>query len=240
MNLEGAAAALTLSSHSMHPLIRIVLLIILALVFSGGTAPGQQASKSPAKPNPAPTPIPLTKVPLEAQSALASLQEIEADVAKDQSSADDIARNLLDVTSEIDARIAEDTRLLTTSPSLDVLYRLKLAWRNFGVRLSVSEVELTRRATSMEEQLARLDQLNKTWQATLQSAKQPQTPPPVLQRVQSVVDSVERTRQATESGQDAYFDVAEPPFRAGSPCTNSSVFNRAGRNPGIEKYFCQR
>ena len=112
----------------MHPVIRIVFLIILALVFSGGTAPGQQASKSPAKPTPAPTPIPLTKVPLEAQSALASLQEIEANVSKDQSSADGIARTLSDLTSEIDARIADDTRLLTTSPSLDVLYRLKLAW----------------------------------------------------------------------------------------------------------------
>ena len=40
--------------------------------------------------------------------------------------------------------------------------------------------------------------MNKTWQATLQSAKQPDTPPPVLQSVQSVVDSVERTRQAVE------------------------------------------
>jgi hypothetical protein len=183
-------------------LLRIVLLIILVMVSSAGTAPGVQGSGSPAKPTPAPTPIPLTKVPLEAQSALASLQEIEADVAKDQSSADGIARNLLDVTSEIDARNADDTKLLTSSPSLDVLYRLKLAWRNFSVRLSVSEVELTRHAASMEEQLARVDQLNKTWQATLQSAKQPQTPPPVLERVQSVVDSVGRTRQATESGQE--------------------------------------
>jgi len=62
----------------MHPAIRIVLFIILALVSSGSTAPGQQASASPAKPTPAPTPIPLAKVPLEAQSALASLQEIDA------------------------------------------------------------------------------------------------------------------------------------------------------------------
>ena len=186
----------------MHPVIRIVLLIILALVSSGGTAPGQQASASPAKPTPAPTPIPLAKVPLEAQSALASLQEIDANVSRDQSSADGIARTLLDLTSEIDARIADDTRLLTTSPSLDMLYRLKLTWENFGVRLLVSARELTQHATSLEEQLARLDQLNKTWQATLQSAKQPETPPPVLQSVQSVVDSVERTRQAAESGRD--------------------------------------
>ena len=115
----------------MHPVIRIVLLIILALVSSGGTAPGQQASASPAKPTPAPTPIPLAKVPLEAQSALASLQEIDANVSRDQSSADGIARTLSDLTNEIDARIADDTRLLTTSPSLDVLYRLKLTWRKF-------------------------------------------------------------------------------------------------------------
>ena len=29
-------------------------------------------------------------------------------------------------------------------------------------------------------------------------------------------------------------------FPSRNPCTDSSVFNRAGRNPGIEKYFCQR
>jgi potassium-dependent mechanosensitive channel len=186
----------------MHPVIRIVLLIILALVSSGGTAPDQQASAALPKPAPAPTPIPLAKVPLEAQSALVSLQEIDANVSRDQSSADGTARTLSDLTSEIDARIADDTRLLTTSPSLEVLYRLKLVWENFGVRLLVSARELTRQATSLEEQLARLDQLNKTWQATLQSAKQPETPPPVLQRVQSVVDSIERTREAAEAGRD--------------------------------------
>ena len=186
----------------MHPVSRIVLLIILALVSSAGTAPGQQAAGSPAKPTPAPTPIPLAKVALEAQSALTSLQEIDGNVSGDQSSADGIARTLLDLTSEIDARISDDTKLLATSPSLDVLYRLKLAWESFGVRLLVSARELTRHATSVEEQLARLDQLNKTWQATLQSAKQPETPPPVLQRVQSVVDSIERTRQTAESSRD--------------------------------------
>src|SRR5271167_1859393 len=186
----------------MHPVTRIVLLIILALVSSGGTAPGQQASGSPAKPTPAPTPVPLARVPLEAQSALASLQEIDANVAGDQASADGIASTLLGLTGEIEPRIADDSRLLTTSPSLDMLYRLKLAWENFGVRLLVSARELTRHATSLEEQLARVDQLNKTWQATLQSAKQPETPPQVLQSVQSVVDSIERTRQAAESGRD--------------------------------------
>src|SRR5271165_6136567 len=189
------------------PILRIVLFISLVLVCGGGTAPGQQASASLAKPNPAPTPIPLAKVALEAQSALASLQAIDASVSRDRSSADALARTLLDLTNEIDARIAGDTRLLTTSLSIDLRYWLKLTWQNFGDSLLVSARELTQHATSLEEQLARLDQLNKTWQATLQSVRQPDTPPPVLQSVQSVVDAVERTRQVAEFGRDRVLTV---------------------------------
>jgi len=185
----------------MHAVIRIVLFIniILALVSSTGTALSQQASASPAKPTPTPTPIPLAKVPLEAQSTLASLQEVETNVSRDQSSAEAIGRTLAELTNEIDARSAEDRRLLTSSPSLEVLFPLKLAWKSFGARLSASAHELTQHATSLEEQLGRVENLNKTWQATLQSARQPETPPPVFQSLQSVVDSVARTRQTTES-----------------------------------------
>jgi potassium-dependent mechanosensitive channel len=186
----------------MHRVSRLVLLLILALVSSGGTAPGEQASTSPAKPNPAPTPIPLTKVPVEAQSAMTSLEEIDASVSRDQSSAGDIAGSLSNLTSEIDARLAEDMRLLTASPSLDVLYQLKSTWQNFGDDLSALARELGQRGTSLEEERARLDQLKKTWQATLQSAKQPDTPQPFVQSVQNVVDSIERTRQAAESGRE--------------------------------------
>jgi hypothetical protein len=181
------------------PVIRIVLLISFVLTSSGGTASGEQASASLAKPNPAATPIPLAKVALETQSALASLQEIDASVSKDQSNADDIARNLLDLTSEIDARIAGDTRLLTTSPPADLRYWLKVTWQDFRDTLLVSAYGLTQHATSLQEQLALVDRLNKTWQATLQSATQTGTPPEVLQSVQRVVDSIERTRQSAES-----------------------------------------
>jgi predicted secreted protein len=55
----------------MHPIIRIVLLLILA---SAGTALTQPASASPTKPTSPPTLIPLAKVLLEAQDAT-SLEE---------------------------------------------------------------------------------------------------------------------------------------------------------------------
>ena len=87
---------------SMDPVIRIVSLVILVLVSSSGTAPGAQASGSAAKPTPAATAIPLAKVPLEAQSLLTTLQEIDANVSGDQSSADGVARTLSDLASEIE------------------------------------------------------------------------------------------------------------------------------------------
>jgi small-conductance mechanosensitive channel len=186
----------------MRRVSRLVFLLILALFSSGGTAPGEQASASPAKPNPASTPIPLTTVPVEVQAAMTSLEEIGASVSRDQSSAGDIAGSLSNLTSEIDATIAEDMRLLAASPSLDVLYRLKSIWQNFGDDLSALARELAERATSLEEERARLDQMKKTWQATLQSAEQPDTPQPFLQSVQKVVDSIERTRQVAESSRE--------------------------------------
>jgi potassium efflux system protein len=183
----------------MHRVSRLILLLILALVSSGGTAPGEQASASPAKPSPVPTPIPLTTVPVEAQSTMAFLEEIDASLSREQSSAAVIAGSLSNLTSEIDATIAEDMRLLKASPALNVLYRLKSTWQSFGNNLSALAWELAQHATRLEGERVRLDHMHNTWQATLQSTKEPDTPEPVWKSVQNVVDSVERTRQAGES-----------------------------------------
>jgi len=223
----------------MHAVIRIVLLIniIVALVSGTGTALSQQASASLAKPTPAPTPIPLAKVPLEAQSTLASLQEIEANVSRDQPSAEAIGRTLPELKNEIDARTAEDRRLLTSSPSLEVLFPLKLAWQSFGVRLSASARELAQHATSLEEQLGRLDKLDKTWQATLLSAKQPETPPPVLQSVQSVVDSVERTRQAAQSARAHVLDLQSRISEQEARVRTALTLIEQGENRALKSIF---
>jgi len=218
-------------------LARTALLIVLSLVSSAGTALSQPASASPAKPTPAPTPIPLAKAPLEAQSTLASLQEIEANVSGDQSSAEPIGRTLSELTNEIDARTAEDRRLLTSSPSLEVLFPLKLAWQSFGLRLSASARELAQHAASLEEQLARLENLDKTWQATLLSAKEPETLAPVLQSVQSVVDSVERTRHATESVRAHVLDLQSRISEQETRVRTALTLIEQGENRALKSIF---
>ncbi len=186
---------------------RLALLLILALIASSAAAPGQQVSPSPEKPKPSPTPIPLTTVALESQSAMASLQAIDTNLEESQSSADVVAGSLTDLTSETDAMTADDMKLLKSSPTLDMLHRLKSTWQSFADDLSALDQKLAQRAASLEEGRAHLDQLTQIWQATLQSAKQPNTPPLVMQSIQNVVDSVERTRQSAESARAQILDL---------------------------------
>ena len=179
----------------MHCVVQLAALITLGLAFSRDTAPGEQPSPSPAQP----TPIPISDVVPEAQSTLTSLQEINSSVSKAQASTDAIAATFSSLTQEIDPRLAEDSRLLNASPSLDVLYRMKLSWHDFNDSLSTQARELSQNAKSLEEDLARLDQLDKAWPATLQSAKESNAPLPALENVQRIVDSVGRSRQTAES-----------------------------------------
>ena len=186
---------------------RLVLVLIPVLIFSAGPALGQQASPSPEKPKPSPTPIPLTTVPVELQVAMASLRTINTNLEQSKSSVDVIAASLSDLTSEADAMTSEDMKLLKSSPTFDMLHRLNSTWQTFTDNLSALAQKLAKRAASLEEERTRLDQFTEIWQATLQSAKQPNTPPPVVKAVQSVVDSIERTRQAAESCRAQILDL---------------------------------
>ena len=144
---------------------------------------------------------------MEAQSASNALGEIEASLSGDQSAAAVASDSLVKLSSEIDAREADDTRLLAASPSLDLLYRLKATWQKFNDSLAAAEREAAQRVSSLEEKLLRLDQMGKTWQATLKSVNQPVAPPAVLKPVQSMIDSIERTRRTAESRQTEDFTL---------------------------------
>jgi potassium-dependent mechanosensitive channel len=176
--------------------IELAAVIAFCLLSACVLAAEPQPSASPAQP----TPIPLTNIASEAQSTLTTVQEMNANALRVQASTAATTASLSNLTSEIDPRIAEDTRLLWASPSLDVLYRMKLTWQDFGHNLSTLARELTQNAESLEEELARLDRLGKSWQATLQAAKQQDTPLPALQSLQNVVDSIEHARQVAGSG----------------------------------------
>jgi potassium efflux system protein len=174
---------------------RLALFVILAfLTLSRSVVLGQPAQTSPSPV----APIPLTKVQSEAQPAATSVLEIDGDVSQDRSSANAVSSAFSKLETEIESRVTEDTRLLANNPSLDLLNRLNQTWQDYRENLSKSANELTKRATRLDDRLARLNKLREVWQETLRSAKQHDAPPAVLELVQKIVDSIEQARQRAE------------------------------------------
>ena len=188
----------------------IVVTALLALNFVSATIQAEDASPSPspsssasASPPPsataAPTPIALDQVPAEAESAFSELHQIEDTLSKARAALESTDVGLTNLKAEIKARMAEDARILAGNPSLDLLYPLRTTWQTYTANLTNSEQDLTQRTANLEDQLATLKQMNQVWQATLQSAPQINMPPAVLQRVQKVVERIDKTKRAAES-----------------------------------------
>jgi len=198
----------------MRPVIRIALFLMFCCASSSHAAEAQQAAGPEAKPSPASRPIPLIEIASKAQAALESLREIESGLSAEQTtrSVDD---GLSHLTAEIEAEIGDDTQLLSSNPSLNMLYPLKVSWQSFGDKLSAWNNELTRSGISLDEELARLEEQNKVWQLTLQSVQQGGTAPEILQRVKDVTDSIERTRQAVTSRRAQVLSLQDRTFDEG-------------------------
>src|SRR6516165_6420289 len=182
----------------MSPVIRIALFLIFCCASINNAAEAPQASGPEAKPSPASKPIPLIEIASKAQAALESLREIESGLFADQTTTS-VTDGLSHLTAEIEAEIGDDTQLLSSNPSLNMLYGLKVSWQSFRDKLSVWDNDLTRSGISLEEELTRLEEQSKVWQLTLQSVQKGGTTPEILQRVKDVTDSSERTQQAVTS-----------------------------------------
>jgi len=162
-----------------------------------GAAPAPSASTSPTAP-PAPTPIPLAEVVAQAESAAASLRDTEADLSSDQITAA-IETELSAVTREIDARLADDSRALSPSPSLDTLRGLEAGWQKIDDTLTTWERDLRASASRLEREIVELARRADTWEQTLALAQgEGGTPPEVLQRIEAVIAATRQTRAAVE------------------------------------------
>ena len=182
----------------------IVVTALLALNFVSATIQAEDASPSPsssASPSAtaAPTPIALDQVPAEAESAFGELHQIEDTLSKARAALESTDVSLTNLKAEIKARMVEDARILAGNPSLDLLYPLRTTWQTYTANLTNSEQDLTQRAANLEDQLASLKQMNQVWQPTLQSAPQINMPPAVLQRVQKVVERIDKIKRTAES-----------------------------------------
>jgi chromosome segregation ATPase len=146
----------------------------------------------------APTPIPLSEIASQGESANASLRDIETNLQTDRLTVA-VEKRLPQLTNEIDLRTAEQAKLLASSLPLEFLGYMKAALQRFSDELSTENHDLTDRVKTLDDQIAQLDSQSKIWKSTLQLPELSQTAPEVPKHVQSLIDSIGRTQQAVKS-----------------------------------------
>jgi hypothetical protein len=152
---------------AMHPIIRFAFLVTPVLVVVGGNLNAQEPSSLRTEPSSGLAPFQLARLAAEIPSGAASVREIATSVAKIQASVDAADDRLSKLATELDARIIEDTKLLSSNPSIEILYRVRLSWSDFSNSLTISDRDLTQLATRLKERTDSLDRLAQTWQAIL-------------------------------------------------------------------------
>ena len=178
-------------------LLALILLTGSPTLRAGDASSSPASSPAPAKP--APTPVPLAKVSSEAESTFGELRQIDEIASTDRTALASTASGLSSLTTEINARLVEDSRILAGSPSLELLYQLRTSLQTFADGLSSSEQDLNQRATTLSNRIARLSEMNQIWQTTLQVAPQVDMPPAVVQRVQKMADDIKSSLQTAQS-----------------------------------------
>jgi small-conductance mechanosensitive channel len=184
----------------MHRVVRIGLFITFCWLLGGDIAGAQQSSAAskPSPATPAPTPIPLSEIASQAESANDSLRDIETSLSTDRLTAA-VEKRLPQLTNEIDLRVAETAKLLASSLPLEFLRYIKVTLQRFGNELSTENHDLQERAKTLDDQIAQLDRLSKVWKSTLQLPELSETAPEIPKRVQILIDSIDRTQQAVKA-----------------------------------------
>jgi hypothetical protein len=125
------------------------------------TSPVPIEKTAPAAPSVVePAPIPLPEVATDADAASARLRDILAELSPDPI-AEEVAEQLPVLTREIDARLRETRTIVAQRASLEILVGLESEWRRLRRNLAGWTRDLTNRATSLEHQIAELDELER-------------------------------------------------------------------------------
>jgi potassium-dependent mechanosensitive channel len=188
-----------------HWLLQCLLTVAIFTIVAGVHAEVAPTSASPATANPAPdqpsatepAPIPLAEVATDAEEASARLRDMLAESSSDPIT-EEVAQQLPVLTREIDARLRESRKIVAQRPSLDILIGIEAEWRRLRRNLSGWTRDLTNRATRLEREIAHLDELRKTWEQTLDAAKDANTPPEVVRRIEAVTTQIKQARDAID------------------------------------------
>ena len=193
---------------------RIVFTLFLVFAFfllpatAQNTAPQTSANQAATNASPSanvspaasPPPIPYSDLIVQAENASSTLKEIAAGIASDPAT-EAVEQNLPALTDEINARLEETGQVIEGATSLDKLRSFEADWRTLTKNLPKWTNDLTARARKLEGDIKQLNDLSERWRKTLEELEKTETPPEVLARIETILQTADNTRRQIEAEQ---------------------------------------
>jgi potassium-dependent mechanosensitive channel len=171
----------------------------LLFVCFASDAQAQNASPSPtpapsATPTAAPTAVPLPDIVSASDSASGGLNDIQSELSSNKT-VDNVTRELVATTQEIDARELETRRILRPGVPLETLGDFATRWQTLADQLTAAGRQLTDRATALDGELTQMSASRTVWTATVELARKSNAPPEVVQRINQVLQEIDTTEE---------------------------------------------
>lgn len=181
-------------------------LVLLALALANTALPAAETSAptaaatatATASPTPAITPIPLPDVVAEATSAKRVLADINSALAA-AAMKTAVFPGLSNLERDIDKRAGETKTIIANGPAFDILDELLGIWQALANNAINWSRDLTQRATELETDAARLDEMATTWNLTASAAKTKNAPREVLDRIDQIIASIKENQNALQT-----------------------------------------
>ena len=228
----------------IHWLLHCLFTVAIFTIVAGVQAQPAPPSTSPITANSAPdqpgatkpAPIPLAEVATDTEAASVRLREMLEELSPDAIT-EEVARQLPVLTREIDVRLRESRKIVAQRPSLEILIGIEAEWRRLRRSLSGWTRDLTNRATRLEHEIAQLDELRKTWEQTLDTAKDANTPPEVLRRIEAVITEIRQAREVIEKQRARILTMQSRVAAQDARITNALTLIRQAREDVFNRLF---
>src|SRR5438270_1386936 len=217
---------------------RLVLALLSALWFIAPIVSAQTTNTNTAGARTNIIAIAPAEIAAQAESAQATVQSIEADLAADLFT-QAVRDNVSVLGRDIKARLEEDSRLLVATPSLLSLRRLASDWEKMREQLSGWKRSLGRRVQELDSQISHLGVLKATWEATRTSSENTNVPPELQRRIRSVLDGIGTTSQKAERQQALILTLQGRVAEEDSRVTQALTAIAHGRRQAFSRLFVQ-
>ena len=192
----------------MQKISKALVLAAAAILCFSPAAKAQTSDPSPSAATPAPSatatpaarPTPLSLADITAQIVAAEEERGKIDgVLKSEEALSDANGPAAILFRDIEARLADSAKVLAAGPSLEAVRDLETRWQNLSEALAGSKRALTERVMRYEEQLKRLEELQKDWMQKAELARNDKgTLRELRERMEALGAAAQKTRATVQ------------------------------------------